>query len=559
MLINHPKRAASMFLATLFIVSAIAIIVPIELANASPAEIHVYPGESIQDAIDAADPNDTIIVHAGAYPEQLYISKPLTLRAAEGENVEIMPPEAVLNTYEVTYDIPDGTKTRTFAPLIIIVEEGETASSVVIEGFIIDGNHELLNRGYQTTGDPIYVGVVYANFDGTIRNCEIRNFRPEPEQTDLFNNGFAIWVVGYSEVVIEGNYIHDYGWMGIVVDGITNGETVTIIDNTITGWGPTIQTGQNGIQVSRGAHVKILSNTITGNAYTGPDWWASGIIFFDAEGEVIGNAITDNQVGVDGMGDVTAIYINFNNIYGNTHSGQTICAGVCNEGEGSLNAMHNWWGDPEGPTVEEFPKSGDAVYGDVEFTPWLTAPLTPDPDGTGVIASSQFGRDTTLTYPESNVDVCVSGSAEVYVGTYESNPGARFMGDIGNYIDVYVPDVSDLTELEIRKYYTDDEIEALELDEHSLRLYWRSGTDWVQCSDTGVNTEENYIWARIGADTTPSLNDLTGTPFGAAGRLRPVGGVIIPVDKLSLIAPWLLLVAIIMASGALWILRKSRL
>jgi len=139
-----------------------------------------------------------------------------------------------------------------------------------------------------------------------------------------------------------------------------------------------------------------------------------------------------------------------------------------------------------------------------------------------------------LEFPDSNVEVEVSGSAEVYVATYESNPGARFMGDIGNYIDVYVPDVSHLTELEIRKYYTDEEIEALGLDERSLRLYWWSGTDWIVCSETGVNTEENYIWARITRDTTPSLSDLTGTPFGAAGR-PPVGGYVVPISKLELL------------------------
>ncbi|RJX15188.1 right-handed parallel beta-helix repeat-containing protein, partial [Candidatus Bathyarchaeota archaeon] len=382
-------------------------------------------------------------------------------------------------------------------------------------------------------------------------NCEIRNFRPRPEQTDLFNNGFAIWVVGYSEVVIEENYIHDYGWMGIVVDGITNGETVTIIDNTIKGWGPTIQTGQNGIQVSRGAHVKILSNTIKNNVYTGENWWASGIIFLDAMGEVTGNLISDNQVGVDGMGDVTAICINFNNIYGN------ILAGVYNEGADTLNATYNWWGDPEGPTVEASPKSGDAVYGNIEFTPWLTAPLMPDPDGTGVVASSQSGEDKMLEYPGSNVEVFVSGSATVYVATYESNPGASFMGDISNYIDVYVPDISGLSELEIRKYYTDEEIEALGLVEHSLRLYWWNGANWIQCSDTGVNTADNYIWARIGIDTTPSLTDLGGTPFGAAGRI-PVGGVVLPIDNLYLIVWWLLITTIIIM-GTLIIIRKKHL
>ncbi|RLF11434.1 MAG: hypothetical protein DRJ69_01900, partial [Thermoprotei archaeon] len=182
--------------------------------------------ETIQEGINAVAEGGTVHVMPGEYPEQLMIDKPLTLKA-EGNGVMVKPPSGALTTYSVTYNVPGGTKTRTFAPLIIVKEVSE---NVVIDGLIIDGNYELLSRGYQGTDDPIYTGIVYSSSNGEIRNCEIRNFRPRPDETDLFNNGFAIWVVGYSEVLITGNNIHDYGWMGIVVDGL-NYDTVTIKDN----------------------------------------------------------------------------------------------------------------------------------------------------------------------------------------------------------------------------------------------------------------------------------------------------------------------------------------
>ncbi len=112
-----------------------------------------------------------------------------------------------------------------------------------------------------------------------------------------------------------------------------------------------------------------------------------------------------------------------------------------------------------------------------------------------------------------------SGTPTVTVARYSSNPGTHFSGDIGKHVDVHIDDATDVTEVEIRLYYTDAEIAGL--DESSLRLYWWDGSDWAVCSDTGVsadavNSYSGYIWARIRSDTLPTLSDLCGTPFAAA-------------------------------------------
>lgn len=57
---------------------AAALAVAALLVSASPASaatVEVHPGESIQDAIDAAPPGSTIVVHAGVYRETLLIRK----------------------------------------------------------------------------------------------------------------------------------------------------------------------------------------------------------------------------------------------------------------------------------------------------------------------------------------------------------------------------------------------------------------------------------------------------------------------------------------------------
>jgi hypothetical protein len=52
--------------------------------STEPMTWGVNPTSSIQDAIDAADPGDTIIVAAGEYEEDLSIDKSLTLQSADG-------------------------------------------------------------------------------------------------------------------------------------------------------------------------------------------------------------------------------------------------------------------------------------------------------------------------------------------------------------------------------------------------------------------------------------------------------------------------------------------
>ena len=143
---------------------------------------------------------------------------------------------------------------------------------------------------------------------------------------------------------------------------------------------------------------------------------------------------------------------------------------------------------------------------------------------------------------------------------YADNPGTGFSGDIGKYIDVHIDDDTNVTEIEIWLYYTNAEIEGL--NELSLKLYWWDGSDWTECSDSGVNPADTngysgYIWAKIRGDTTPDLDDLTGTPFGGGGNPRIVGGTVLPVDKLSILMPWIGL-AVALALAGVFITRFAR-
>jgi len=132
----------------------------------------------------------------------------------------------------------------------------------------------------------------------------------------------------------------------------------------------------------------------------------------------------------------------------------------------------------------------------------------------------------------------VKGKATVIIAKYASNPhpsssvyGAAAALDVvalsdefeelDIFSDVRVTDAEPGTEIEIRLYYTNDE--ARGFNETSLRLFWWNNTAWVQCSDTDVNTTSSegysgYMWAKITATTTPTLSQLTGTPWGGYGH-----------------------------------------
>lgn len=140
------------------------------------------------------------------------------------------------------------------------------------------------------------------------------------------------------------------------------------------------------------------------------------------------------------------------------------------------------------------------------------------------------GDVTVDAKAEADTEVSKSGGGtpQVVVAKYNSNPGTGFSGDIGIYFDVYIDDSTDVDEIIIRSYYTDNEIAGK--NESSLRLKWFDGTEYIFCSDSWVDTTDivgppaysGVISIRLTATSVPSINDLTGSIFG--GYAASLGG-----------------------------------
>jgi len=270
----------------------------------------------------------------------------------------------------------------------------------------------------------------------------------------------------------------------------------------------------------------------------------AGVAVWNAEANLYGCTITDMEYGISigwpwvglypssvniqgstiSNNDLVGIYVcdnsimeaHFNNIVGNT------VYGVWNNGGETVDATNNWWGDASGPyhPIANPGGEGNSVSDDMTFEPWL---------GDEAVIK-MVTDDTVYARDEADTEVEVTGTAMVIIARYSDNPGGSIPTgfiSLGKYIDVYVPDTEAVNEIEIRLYYTDDELDAKGIDEESLRLSWLDGDVWNECSPGGVNTTgiyrySGYIWAKIRATgTEPLLAFLQGGVI--VGRGTPVG------------------------------------
>lgn len=274
-----------------------------------------YP--SIQEAIDAAQNGDVIIVEAGTYVETIdFQGKEIILRSADPED-----PETIAAT------VIDGNgrgSTVTFQS-----GEGEQA---VLQGFTITGGSGTLGeyiverRGEKQEYRRYYGGGILIK-DGsspTISQNIIRGNQVQKRADEIFGVGGGIAVINSSSPIIRGNIIAEnradgYGG-GIIVwlDSNPLLEDNTIRNNSADKVGgglflvmesqPTItgnvvsqnQAGESagGIYVAHDSYAEIVNNTIINNV----SQWGAGIMVLKAEALLKDNQIENNKAKREGGG-----------------------------------------------------------------------------------------------------------------------------------------------------------------------------------------------------------------------------------------------------------------
>lgn len=445
--------------------AAICLSILIFIPTANAATINV-PGDysTIQAAVTAASPYDTIVVAAGTYNEMVSINKPITLL---GANAGIHPTVGVHPTETV------GTR----GPESILSHNGlyaisPSADDITIDGFKFTGTGGRIIDTYSDANSFSLLNCIFDNpgDHGATGNIQLGG----GSHNDLLfaynifiDGGWHTFYAGggpYDRMHIIGNTFNGYGeaifWAASpLVDAVVEyNEFNGVYDGVPGDGGAYMNIGQGGNMIIRnnwfhdlfytGSQVGIINGEVTDNIfeniYTYPGYWGT---CFELWGGQYGTAVSENVIiegndfyyneiagaaepthglrlratetgnpGIDG----STIHVHDNNFYDGEE--RTDAYAVWHQADDTVDATCNWWSDSTGPydPVLNPAGLGSILSGSVAFDPWLDAPY---PYG-------NCGCTPICRNVEDNIEYCTIQGAidaatttdgetiEIYVGTH---------------------------------------------------------------------------------------------------------------------------------------------
>jgi hypothetical protein len=279
---------------------------------------------TIQDAVNAAPAGSIVLVCPGNYPEQVTISKSLTLRGLEvgfasGAMILVPAGGVVANTASLVTGNP-------IAAQVLV----QNTSDVDISDLTVDGSNNRI-----TSCTPILIGIFYENASGTISHVAALNQALVSSQEGC-QSGLAIFAQsgngGSSDLQVKNTVVQGYQKNGIT--GNEPGTSMTITDNSVTGQGPTNGAAENGIQIGFGATGRILRNTAIDDIWA-PDTIvdrgdaASGILVYASSNIIVhDNTVGNTQFGIALVTDSTVGVADGNHVARNRISATHVFDGI---------------------------------------------------------------------------------------------------------------------------------------------------------------------------------------------------------------------------------------
>jgi len=375
------------------------------VATEAPVTVGTNGYYSIQDAIDAANPGDTISVAAGTYNESVTVNKSLTL---EGGNAgipatEARGPESIIDAQLADYGV-------------FIIEATTTAT---LDGFTV--------RNYEVGG--ILAGAFSPPEDDPFAVHILNNVVEEPSSLeDAHNNNIQVGDGTTGTIIgneVSGALLESPDWSGsgIIVAGSSD---VLVSDNYV-------HNCEGGIQIVGYAEYRDApaeNNIIEYNLVEDNE---SGIVpQMNSIGTIIRyNDVLGNDEGIAVMAidyswehsTPSGTQIHYNNIVGNVNYG--VESGVWGNHSGTITAEEvdasaNWWGSSDPAAV------AGMISGDVDFTPLLDSGTDADPATPGFQPSlssltvhtlgSQSGSTGRI---QEGVNLVSGSTVNVAAGTYD--------------------------------------------------------------------------------------------------------------------------------------------
>ena len=281
---NKILRVSSLIVAIVIIAAGLFGVdswIGLTARTAEAATLNVpSPYATIQAAVTAASANDTIQVAPGTYEEQVVITTQGLTIIGSGSGADPAASSIIRSPLTLTYYFTSSANNYPIVGVVGVI-------GVSLKNCRIDG-YGRGNSNYR------FVGIAFYNAGGSVSDCYIIGIQNTPFSGAQHGNGIYAYNAtgGPYNIDIDGVTVVDFQKNGMTLVG--SGLTTNLSNCAVLGHGPTTTTAQNGIQISGGANGTVLACSVSGIAYTGTGWIASGMLFIQA-----------GTVDVGGMSSVT--------------------------------------------------------------------------------------------------------------------------------------------------------------------------------------------------------------------------------------------------------------